>query len=625
MFDRSAAIELGLEPGDTVTLARGERTSTFTVAGTAIDLTDCGYPQCDPIRVFVSTSGLDRLGGAQFAMLFARLADSSSADAAAARLLATVPGVNSTESWPDTRGDLLAVDQIFGRFITVFGVFVLVASCVVVAGSMVVRMTARRREIGLLEAVGCTSRQVTLALVFEHLAIGFVAAMIGWGVAGFLAPQLQIGVSDVIGRSSVHWSLSILAVTLAVFGVILAATTIIPAWRAGRLPVSDVIRDAPPERLSTLARHSAGLAGPIQTLGVDEVAARPARSLLAAMAVALAVVTAIVSSGFIRTIGQAVDSPGRVGDPWDATIVPGDGTPPDVVEAALLATKAASSWYTETGRRSTIGDEAFLSQAIGGDPEAARFEIGEGRSIERSGEAIIGYGMVNRFDLGVGDTVTFSAGGVPLTVTIVGWYRELEDSGEVLQYRLEQLQAVQPATRVSNYRVTAAEGFDSAGLASALTTQLGDSATVEAQDPDTGALGAFGAVLRLITVVVGAVAAANLLSMMLTSTRESARTIGIEQALGFTPRQLVAHGVLGAATIGLIGVVVGVPFGLWLYRVMSDAVTSLIGAGPGFGRYPSVADVLLFGAAALAMAAALGALATRRLANRPPAELVRWE
>jgi putative ABC transport system permease protein len=129
----------------------------------------------------------------------------------------------------------------------------------------------------------------------------------------------------------------------------------------------------------------------------------------------------------------------------------------------------------------------------------------------------------------------------------------------------------------------------------------------------------------LIAVVIGFVAAANLLSVMLTSSRESARTIGVQQTLGLTPRQLVGHGAVAAASIGIVGSAVGLPLGLLVYRMMSDSVTSLIGAGPGFGRYPSIILLVSFGVTAVALAALLGALATRRLAMKPPAELVRWE
>jgi putative ABC transport system permease protein len=625
VLDHSAAVDLGVEPGDQVTFVRGADTTTFTVVGDAIDLTDCGFPQCDPIRAFVSTSGLARVGGPEYWLLHARLADASLADAAASRLLTTVSGIGGTESWPDTRGDFLAVDRIFGRFITVFGLFVLVASCIVVAGSMVVRMTARRREIGLLEAVGCTNRQVTVALLVEHLLIGLAAAVVGWLLAGFLSPALQIGVADVIGASSPAWPLQTLVVTGVVFALIVTAATVVPAWRAGRVPVSDVVRDVPPQTLSRLARRIAGLPRRLGALGVHEAAARPGRSLLAALAVALAVVSAIVANGFIATIGEAIDSPARVGDAWDAAVAPAEGTSPQSVEAVLAATPEVASWYSETSRRSTIGDEVFLTQAIGGDPEAARMEIGAGRPIEQPGEAIIGYGMVNRFGIGVGDTVSFFAGAVPLTVTVTGWYRETEDSGEILLYRLEQLQAADPGVVPEIYRVTAVPGTSPQALADALSGRLGDAAEIEPFEVDVEALDVFSAVLWLVALVVGAVAAANLLSVMLTSTRESARTIGVEQALGFTPRQLIGHGAVAAAAVAVLGAVVGVPAGLWLLRVMGDAVTSQMGIGPGFGTYPPALTVVLFAIVAVAVAAVLGAFAARRLATQPASDLVRWD
>jgi putative ABC transport system permease protein len=625
VLDRSAVAELGLAMGDPVTFTGDGGSATYTLVGAAIDLTDCGFPQCDPIRGWVTTPGLERLGGAEYHMLLARLVDATPADAVAARLLATVPGIGGTESWPDTRGDFLAVDRIFGQFITVFGVFVLVAASIVVAGSMVVRMTARRREIGLLEAVGCTGTQVTLALVAEHLVIGLLAAAAGWGLAGLATPALQIGVADVIGRSSPTWSVATLLVTAAVLSVILVVATVVPAWRAGRLPVSDVVRDVPPGHLSGLARRVAGVPRYLPALGIKEAAARPARSILASLAVALAVVTAIVAMGFIATIGEAIDSPERVGDPWDASVVPGEGATAESLESAIAATPEVASWFTETGRRTTIGDQAFLSQAIGGDPAAAAFEIGEGRRVERPGEAIIGYGMVRRFGLDVGDDVTFSVSGGSLTADIVGWYRELEDSGEVLQYRLEQLQEIDPDATADVVRVTATAGVEPPALAAALERSLGASAEVEAFEADADELGAFESVLQLIALVVGIVAAVNLLSVMMTSTRESARAIGIEQSLGFTPRQIVVHGAIAAAGLGILGAAAGVPAGLWVYGLMGDAVSSVIGAGPGFGRAPSTSALAVLVLVAIAIAAVAGALATRRLARWPAADLVRWE
>ncbi len=42
--------------------ARRARQPTFTVVGTAVNFTDCFYPQCDPGRTWVTTAGLERFG-----------------------------------------------------------------------------------------------------------------------------------------------------------------------------------------------------------------------------------------------------------------------------------------------------------------------------------------------------------------------------------------------------------------------------------------------------------------------------------------------------------------------------------------------------------------------------------
>ena len=105
VLDRSAAVELGLGPGDQVTFSRGDRAATFTLVGMRHRPDRLRLPAVRPRSGPSSApSGLERLGGAQYARLLARLPDASQADAAAARLLTTMPGVASTESWPDTTG-----------------------------------------------------------------------------------------------------------------------------------------------------------------------------------------------------------------------------------------------------------------------------------------------------------------------------------------------------------------------------------------------------------------------------------------------------------------------------------------------------------------------------------------
>ena len=355
-------------------------------------------------------------------------------------------------------------------------------------------------------------------------------------------------------------------------------------------------------------------------LGMRDVASRRGRAALTALAIAVAVVGAVVSFGFVGAIDTARTDTTRVGDPWDVTVV-NTGAPTSQLEATLATDPEVDAWYSEIFRRSTFHDGAFSAIAIGGDPNDARFRIAGGRAMERAGEAIAGYAFLERFGLSVGDQIVFLAGTTPLTVRIVGWYRETEDNGEMLQYRMETLTAKEPGLRPDVYRVTAVGGTSPNTLADAIQQRVGASARAEAIDTSSDALDTFTAAIRLVAAILILMAGANLLTSMLTTTRESARRVGVEQAIGFTPRQLIGQGAIAGATLGLAAVVVGVPLGLVLFARLSDLVSEGIGVGPGWMPMPTVAQVSLVASIALVVSASLGALAVARLARRPAAEL----
>ena len=60
VLDYSLSVDLAIDVGDTVTLRSLGRDVTFTVVGTAVDFTDCLYPQCEPGRSWVTEAGFDR-------------------------------------------------------------------------------------------------------------------------------------------------------------------------------------------------------------------------------------------------------------------------------------------------------------------------------------------------------------------------------------------------------------------------------------------------------------------------------------------------------------------------------------------------------------------------------------
>jgi len=627
VLDYSLSVDLSIDITDTITLRLAERELDFTVVGTAVNFTDCFYPQCEPGRTWVTPGGLERFGAGErvYSVGYLRFDDPASADPFVERQAATgVEGIVGTDSWLDTRGDFLTLDRVFGSFIAAFGLFVLVVAAVIIAGSTTMRIVTQRRDIALMGAIGSTPRQIMLALLVENVLVGSAAGVLGWFLAGFLVPSLQVGIGRTLGPQDPSWSLLGLVVCWALIAVLLAAATIVPARSAARRPVTDVLRDVPPGRVSWINRHAGRLPARLSALGAQEVASEPTRGGLAALAIGVAVVGTIVSVGFVSAIDLVTTDAARAGDPWDVALI-ATGADPAKVEALLTGTPGVDRWFADLERRSTYRDGAFLSVATGGDPGAAAYQIAEGRPLRSAGEAIVGYGFMMRFGLRVGDRVEFLAGTTPVDVEVVGWYRDTEDSGEVLRYRFEDLAAAEPGVMPEVYRVSLVEGSDAAAVGAELAAGLGPDARAEVLDTGRADIEPLMMVLRGIALVLFVTAGVNLLSTLITSSRESARRTGVELSIGFTPNQLIGQGAVAGAVLGLVAAVIGLPLGLVVFRVLADAVSKGIGVGPGWMPAPGIGLVAVVGAIAIVLSASLGALAVRRIANRPAADLVRGE
>jgi putative ABC transport system permease protein len=462
------------------------------------------------------------------------------------------------------------------------------------------------------------------ALLAENVVLGVVAGTIGWIVAGFLAPSFQIGIGRTLGAQDPTWSPVALAIVIVVIVVLLVAATIVPARAAARRPVTDVLRDIPPGGASWINRRASRLPGRLSLLGAQEAASQPVRGGLAALAIGVAVIGTVVSFGFISGLDLVTTDAARAGDPWDVAVIPG-GVDQNEVGPVLAGTAGVDRWFDSTERRSTYRDGAFLSAAIGGDPAAAAYQIAEGRGLESPGEAIVGYGFMQRFDVAVGDRVEFLAGTTPIDVEVVGWYRDTEDSGEILRYRFEDLAAAEPGVVPETYLVTLAPGSDPAAVAAEVAAALGPDARAEVLDTGRADMEPLMVALRAIAGVLFLTAGVNLLSTLLTSSRESSRRTGVELSIGFTPGQLIRQGAVAGAALGLVAAAVGISLGVLVFRVLADEVSKGIGAGPGWLPGPGAVTLLVIAAVAIVLSSALGALAVRNVATRPAADLVRGE
>jgi putative ABC transport system permease protein len=622
VLERSVAADLGLHPGDHLALRGPGGDVPFTIAGTANELTDCGFPQCGQARLWISDAGLSRIGPADGVTYWVEDAPGVSAEAVSSTVVSRLgPAVLGTNTWPSTRGDLVRMEQIFGKIVSAFGVFLLVAVGVIVAGSMTSRMVTRRREMALFAAVGVRPAQLVAALLVEHLVLGAVAAVLGWVAAAELAPKVDIG-ATVTGRPAPHWEVSDLLVSGGALLLLLTFATLVGAVRAGRASIIAALRDAPAagQRGGPLARLTALVPGRLAFLGVGRLAARPVRGALTALTLLVAVTGAVVSGGWHLTVSHALTNPAATGDPWQVMVNRGD-VAPGTVEAALNQTPGISGWWSETERRGSDEDLTFRVRAVGG-PREPGYRVGAGRLPAAAGEAAVGYGLLDELGLRVGETTTVNIGGTDHPVHIVGWYRTTEDSGQILVMPVSDLG---PLAAPTQYRMTLTPDASTTTVRAALSKRLGDGVEISSQSSSITGQTIIESVTTTIILMLALVALTNMLYSLIASNRENARDIAVTGTLGLTPRQIVGQGAVAALGLAALALVVGIPVGLLVFRLQVDAVSDSIGLGPGIGRMPSVWFLVSIALATLALAGATGAAAARGLVRRPVGDLLRWE
>ncbi len=135
--------------------------------------------------------------------------------------------------------------RIFGNILLGFALVAVFVSTFIIANTFNILLSQRVRQLGLLRALGASSRQVRASALVEALIVGLVASVLGLGFGVLLAFGLR-AIMDALGFGlpaiDVVMSARTVVVAVAVgVGVTLAAS-LIPARRAASVPPVAALR-----------------------------------------------------------------------------------------------------------------------------------------------------------------------------------------------------------------------------------------------------------------------------------------------------------------------------------------------------------------------------------------------
>jgi len=236
--------EPDLAIGDTVTLRVNGRDAAWTLVGIVESPTQRPflYANAGPLE-----QATRDVGRASVVMLRTESRDPATQDRvgkATADHLETVGiRVAATTTIAEVRTTQERLFDVLVIFLSSMALLLGVVGGLGLTGTMSINVVERAREIGVIRAVGASDGAVLRLFLAEGLLIG----LISWGLGALLSVPISRTLSDALGMVflsrplSYAVSLEGVVLWLAIVIALAAVASLVPAWRASRLAVREVL------------------------------------------------------------------------------------------------------------------------------------------------------------------------------------------------------------------------------------------------------------------------------------------------------------------------------------------------------------------------------------------------
>jgi putative ABC transport system permease protein len=642
LVSEPTAADLRLVPGDTMTLhlltaddAGRLDGGSGEPKGSAVRVRVTGVGRspawADPLSGLIATPAFATAHRTEVGAVvgFARLADTSPAarkrfaDAVATGYAATSSGRDTSPrpkpSFPTSEvdGSVVTARVVLVSGLAIFGIVVGLGGFLVVGQGLVRHHAVRPESQHVERALGMTRGERAAA----RAAAGSVGAVVAGTVAVVIA--LAAGLLEPLGSLARFepapgfrppWAIALLGG--AALALAFVVTTPVAALTAARRP-----RRAVPSRSrlgSRLGRRPVLLAG----LGLAW-RGGGLRAVATVAGVAVSIAGIIVTVAFGASLQRLVDTPARYGAAADLSLV--NVRQPDV--DALVADPRVTALDLVPSVSVTLGSESIPRTVVavehrkGGLPiEVVAGSLPTGRS-----EIALGPRSASRLNVNVGDFVPVARSGAAPSVLLVtaivvvqaDTRNALGEVGLVTPLQLHDLASGEP--------LVTAEILAAPGQAGPLSAELSSRMEVHRSGvPDeVRNLAELVTLPELLALVLTAVAGAALVHTLLSAGRRHRRDLAVLSVLGATPAQVRGTLAVAAAATVLPALVVGLPLGLGLARVLWWEAATGVGVGGDLavpvGLLVAIGPVVVLGAL---LASAVPAM---RACRTPPAAVLAAE
>ena len=641
----SADFGVGVPLGTQLAVSGVPGTPRLTVVGYASSINQSADGWAVPGQI----TALRTPGEPATAQLLYRFANASGAGGAGSaadlrtdveRLTAALPSgaMTGTQSYLTVKAQETSGIAPIVPFVVAFGIIGLTMSPLIVINVLSGAVVAGYRRIGVLKSIGFTPAQVVGSYA-GVIAVPAVAGCIG-GV--LLGNALAV---PLLGRTATVYGVGALAVPVWVdAGVpsamccLAGAAAILPALRAGRLSAVQAIATgrAPAAGRGYAAHRLLGrlslLPRPV-TIGLAAPFARPARAAATLAAIGLGAIAVTFAVGLSSSLNMVADGLSHAkSEPVQVALLgsggpvkhigppgQGDGRQPSpaaaqrAIEAALRSQPGTLHYTAQADEEVNVAGLPGQVQltAFRGDASWTGYDLISGHWYSGPGQVDVPTNFLTLTGKSLGDTVTFSVGGVQVTATVVGEVFDTDNRGLLMLTDWPTLAAVEPSLTPDMYDVALRPGTSTDAyvhaLGRALGGTLGPYTDVSINDRDPFFLTLIGLV-GILTLLLAVVAGLGVLNTVVLHTRERAHDLGIFKALGMTPRQTIVMVVCWVAGTGLVAGLLAVPAGVTLHHYVLPVMAHAAGTGipAGYLAVYQAWEIAALALAGLVIAAAGG-------------------
>jgi putative ABC transport system permease protein len=494
-----------------------------------------------------------------------------------------------TSNYLDAKLNADRTTAVMIPFLLAFSVFALLASALIIANLVGGAVIAGTREIGIMKSVGFTPAQVVRVFAGQLLIPAVVGCLLGLPAGILLSQPFLSDTAHAFGLPrSFDLAPDVDLLGLAAILLVVIATTVLASLRAGRQSAAIAIAagSAPSSGGgSRLARLTRRLPMPRSlSFGLGESLARPVRSAMTVGAILIGVATVTFALGLhdsLTMVASAVtrDRQVQVQVYRDAVGKSPQAGLSEEQATALIASQPGTARFVAVGHADVNvagAGHPVAVYAYRGDASWLGYDLIHGRWFSRSGEAVAPTAFFTRTGRHIGDSISASLYGQPITIKLVGEIFDQQADNILLRTGIETLPG---RTTVWNYEVQLRPGSDPSTYAAAIESAgPGLSARINRENGVDTAFLLINSVLAGLAFILTLIAASGVFNTVVLNTREKTRDIAILKAIGMTPGQVVAMVLTSMAVLGALGAVAGIPAGVALHHniliVMGQIATS---------------------------------------------------